>query len=295
MGYLFGVLMLWGFVAVLVSMGRTPEKYLLGAVWMTFILLRRGRKESDVKKQINRVRRWWGYQKLEFKFARQRTFMNRQKNKEKYAIADAGLSEEQIRAWVADEMRKELARYGIAVDYRFLAEPEEIEERARKQAVFHAKTARFFFFVKVAWMPDSFRKSYIIGLTKGFIEKMSNRYGEVLAHEIAENALSVPGDSCVFYPKIIREKWMNTDFDQTFSPEAVTRTIARHEYRHCAQFHALRAKGGAALVNRVIQHMMSTEYGEDVMEYDAYRCQFGEERSIEEFLEEAMIEAEWRG
>ena len=294
MRFLIGILMLWGFVAFLILSERIPlPRGIFSGGLFTYLILRRAKDDTSFQQWRNRWRRWWGRIKLEFKHGWQRSFSQR-RGRERYAIASEGLTEEQIRTWVADEMRKERARYGLAVDYRFLAKPEEIEERARKQAVFYAKTARFFFFVKVAWMSDSFQKSYIIGLTKGLIEKMSNRYGEVLAHEIAENALSVPGDSCVFYPKIIREKWMNTDFDKTFSPELITRTIAQHEYRHCAQLHALRTKGGAALVNRVIQHMMSTEYGEDVLEYDAYRYEFGEERSIDEFLKEAMIEVEWR-
>ena len=144
--------------------------------------------------------------------------------------------------------------------------------------------------MKLSWLPDWFQRNFVNGVTKRLIEIMSNRYGEVLAHEIAEDAFGEPGDSCVFYPKIIKESWMNVDFDRTFSPETVTRKIACHEFRHCAQFQALRDKGGAELVKRVIERKTESAYGEDVLEYDAYQCQLGKERSIDEFVNEAIIE-----
>lgn len=291
MRFLFGVLILWGFVAVLVSMERISGQVLLGAAWITLLLLRRSRDDVAVQKRLNRMRRWWGRQKLSFKFGQQRSFSSR-RGKDEYAIASEGLTEDQIRAWVSEEMENEMAQYGFAVNYRFLTEPEEIEDRAKKLARFYTKGARIFFFVKVEWLPEQLRQSFMEGAIKGLIGKMSIRYGEVLAQEIAKDSLDTPEDSCVFYPQVIKEQWMNVDFDHSFSPETVIRKIARHEARHCAQFQALRSKGGSELVERVIQHKMSSTYGEDVLEYDAYRCQLGEERSIDEFLKEAMIEVD---
>lgn len=294
MRFLIGILMLWGFVAILILSERIPlTRGIFSGGLFTYLILRRAKNDASFQQWCNRWRRWWACKKFNFKFRQQQTF-SQQSGKEKYDIANKGLTEDHIRAWISDEMQKEITQYDLAVDYLFLAEPEEIEERAKKRALSFAKNARFFLFIKVAWMSERFQRGFVNGLTESLVKKMSNYYGEVLAQEYAKDAFGVLGDSCVFYPKIIQNHWMNSDYDHTFSPEIVTRKIAQHEFRHCAQFHALRTKGGAALVKRVVKRMMESSYGEDVLEYDAYRYQFGEERSIDEFLKEAMIEVEWQ-
>lgn len=214
MRFLLGVLMLWGAVALMIFSEWLPwPKGLLCGGWLGCLILRRAKDDPSFQKWRNRLRRWWGRIKLEYKFGQQNNYTQR-RCKEKYALVSECLTEEQIRAWISEEMQNEITQYGIAVDYRFLAEGGEIEERARKQAISFAKKARFFFFVKVAWMPDWFRKGYVKGATEGLVKHMSNWYGEVLAQEIAESAFGEPGDSCVFYPKVIKEKWMNIDFNR---------------------------------------------------------------------------------
>ena len=290
MRFLLGILMLWGGIAALIFLDRIPlPRGIFSGGLFTYLILRQAKEDASFQQWCNRWRRWWGRTKLEFKFGQQQAFSQR-RGKEQYVIASEGLTEDWIRTWISEEMQKEIAQYGLDVNYRFLTEPAEIEERARKQAISFVKTGRIYIFVKLSWLPDWFQRNFVNGATKRLIEIMKNRYGEVLAHEIAEDAFGEPGDSCVFYPKNIKENWMNIDFDRTFSPETVTRKIACHEFRHCAQFQALRDKGGAELVKRVIERKTESAYGEDVLEHDAYQCQLGKERSIDEFVNEAIIE-----
>ena len=290
MRFLLGILMLWGGIAALIFSERIPlPRGIFSGGLFTYLILRRAKDDASFQQWCNRWRRWWGRTNLEFKYGQQQAFSQR-RAKERYAIASEGLTEDRIRTWISEEMQNEIAQYGLDVNYRFLTEPAEIEERARKQAISFVKTGRIYIFVKLSWLPDWFQRNFVNGVTKRLIEIMKNRYGEVLAQEIAEDAFGEPGDSCVFYPKIIKESWMNVDFDRTFSPETVTRKIACHEFRHCAQFQALRSRGGAELVKRVVERKVESAYGEDVLEYDAYQCQLGKERSIDEFVNEAISE-----
>ncbi len=123
------------------------------------------------------------------------------------------------------------------------------------------------------------------------LKNVLNHYGEALPHELSAGCFGAPGDKCSFYLKKIKEQWMYLDFNKTYCPEEVARKIAQHEVRHCAQYQTLRKAGGSELVERVVRHARKARHGTtDVLEYDAYRCQFSEERSIDEFLREARIE-----
>ena len=135
MRFLFGVLMLWGAIVTLVLSERIPlPKGLLSGGLFTYLILRRAKDDASFQQWRNRWRRWWACKKFNFKFRQQQTF-SQQSGKEKYDIANKGLTEEHIRAWISDEMQKETTQYGLAVDYLFLAEPGEIEDRARKRAL----------------------------------------------------------------------------------------------------------------------------------------------------------------
>ena len=57
------------------------------------------------------------------------------------------------------------------------------------------------------------------------------------------------------------------------------------------QYRALRRAGGAALVEFLNNRRKWLPYGMDALESDAFLYQFDSERSIDEFLEEALIEA----
>lgn len=294
MRFLLAVWGIWGFSAALVFTEHIPLWVgLICAIRMTQLLWRHGKENPFILKIVNRWKRWrWFYLQLSSVAANQREFCESDEHKGAYAAAGKGVSDEQIQAWISDEVQKETSRYNITASVRFFTTDKDIEERADQLADFIAKSARFFF-IKLAWWPKWFRSGFIKGLRQASLKNVLNHYGEALPHELSVGCFGESGDSCAFFLKKIKERWGYIDFNRTCSPEDVARKIAQHEIRHCAQYQSLRKAGGGELVERVVRRARKARHGTtDMLEYDAYRCQLGEERSIDEFLREALIEIE---
>ena len=79
----------------------------------------------------------------------------------------------------------------------------------------------------------------------------------------------------------------------TYSPKNMKRFIhetVKHEFRHANQFAYLEKKGGLALRKKAIELDSQNQYGEGLLEADAFRFQMSEETDFTKGLEELFAD-----
>lgn len=271
--FILCVAAIWGGALFFGLTGRVTMPFALRlAVCITLYVVIRGDNEKYAKKLINFGKRFLYHEKLQWMFGYQSGFAKIKRHKERYDAVDEVLTEDTIRQWILDEMQQEVWRQGFDMVFMFSG-AEEAEKRLKR----------------IVETSDRFTSEDVETYLR---EDYPHRCAEMVAREFFPMlCIGEPTDIIMFFPQNIRKKWRMYDFDQTFNPRCVVKGLVRHEVRHYMQNREMRRIGGSAFVERIQRRRMWLPYGVDVTESDAFRCQFGNERGIEKFLEEAIIEA----
>lgn len=232
----------------------------------------KGKIEIYIKKLRNWTERVCYYWKFWWISVSHAVFMNQKDVKERYDTISKALSEYTIQQWIMDELQQEVWRQGVDIAFKF-SNADEAEKRLK-------------------WIAES-TDFYTTEAVETYLrEDYPHRLAETVAREFFPLlCVGEPLDLILFFPQNIKKKWRIFDFAHTFAPRCVVRAIVRHEVRHYMQYMELRRTGGSSFVEYIKRRSEWLPYGLDVMESDAFRYQFDNDRSIDAFLEEALIEA----
>ena len=272
--FLLCIAAIWGGTICSALNGRLPMAFGLRlAMLLTFCFARWSGNKTIIRKLANWGKRGCYYCKLTWISASHAVFIKGKEQQYRYDAIGKDLSEGTIRQWIMDELQQEVIRYGVNVAFMF-SNAAEAETRLKRIAA----TTSYYTVDKI--------EAYLR-------EDYPERFAETVAQEYFPQICigEEPMDIILFFPQNIQEKWRLWDFAQTFDPEGVVKVIVRHEVRHYMQNQSLRNIGGSTLVELLNRRRRWLPYGTDVMESDAFRYQFDSKRSIDAFLEEAMIEA----